>query len=90
MSWGEALRLTFILAVDPTSQVCAALAGWVHPLSFEGIALRDTYDLLHQVNAKKRPKPYPRPWDKPAKKHGAGSNLSLDEYQALRDRHQEN
>jgi hypothetical protein len=90
MSWGEALRLTFILAVDPTSQVCAALSEWRHPLSWEGIALRDLYDLQHQSKAKKKPKAYPRPWDKPPTKHGSGSTLTPDQYQALRDRHQDN
>jgi hypothetical protein len=90
MDWAEAWRLTLVLVADPTSQVCAALSHWQYPLSWEGIALRDLYDLQHTSKSKKRPKPYPRPWDKPPKKHGAGSNLSLDEYQALRDRHQEN
>ncbi len=66
MMWGEAWRLTGLLAVDPSSQVAAALSGWYHPIDRVDLTLRDLYDLTHAVGAagsKQKPKPYPRPWD---------------------------
>ena len=54
MDWAEAFRLTTILAGDPSSQVCAALAGWTYPLDWSGIALRDLYDLQHSSKSKKK------------------------------------
>lgn len=61
MSYGEAFRMTGLLAGDPGSQVGAALAEWAYPLSREAIALVDLYDLQHTSKAKRKPKPYPRP-----------------------------
>lgn len=67
MAWGEAIRLTKILAGDPSSQVAASIAGWTHAASRESLVLMDLFDLTHAANSDKkhRPKPYPRPW--PAK-----------------------
>jgi hypothetical protein len=91
MDWGEAWRLTLVLVADPTSQVCAAVSRWQHPLSWEGIALRDLYDLQHSSKAKRKPKPYPRPWDKPSKTYGGGVNaVPSDVYRAIRARQIEN
>jgi hypothetical protein len=89
MDWGEVYRLTLILASDPSSQVAAAFAGWRHPLSWESAALRDLYDLQHASKSKRRPKPYPRPWDR-SQKHGEGTRLSAEEFEAIRARHREN
>ncbi len=66
MTWGEAWRLTGLLAADPSSYVGAALSGWEQPVSHIDLRLRDLYDLTHLVAAvgsKRKPKPYPRPWD---------------------------
>lgn len=68
MRWGEALRLTAILATDTSSHVAAALNGWERPASMHELALLDLYDLTHMAawsqggGKGKRPKPYPRPW----------------------------
>lgn len=62
MSWGEALRLTEQLAVDPSARIGAALAGWANPVSREAMVLMDLYDLQHMSKASRKPKPYPRPW----------------------------
>lgn len=68
MRWGEALRLARMLAVDPTSQLGAALAGWDHPVSREALVLMDIFDLEHIVawaqggGKGAKPRPYPRPW----------------------------
>lgn len=86
MDWGEAWRLTFILAHDPSSQVAAAVAGWKHPVTRDDMVLRDLFDLTHRANSKRKPKPYPRPWDREKNTYGRGSALSLDEYRALRAR----
>lgn len=90
MDWGEAWRMALVLVADPTSQVCAAVSGWHHSLSWEGIALRDLYDLQHKSKAKnpRNVKSYPRPWDR--KPIGKGTALSADEYQAIRARHMDN
>ena len=63
------------LISNPTSSFHAAMAGWTHPLSFEGMAQLDMYDLLYQSWPRRgRFKPYKRPWpDKSTKKLG-GSN----------------
>lgn len=87
MSWGEAIRLAEVLAADPSSQMAAALAGWEHPVSREDITLRDLYDLQHMSKAKKRPKPYPRPWAKERRRLGAGTRLTPDELRAILDAH---
>jgi hypothetical protein len=64
MAWHETWDLTAELLRDPTSRVAAAVAEWTHPLSHEGMALRDLYDLLAHVNSgRNKPQPYPRPWD---------------------------
>lgn len=62
MSWGEAWRLTQELLSDVSSRAGAAVAGWAHPITREWALLADVYDLLAQVNSKRKPKPYPRPW----------------------------
>jgi len=64
MAWGEAWRLTGVLANDPSSHVAAALAGWDHPVTREWLLTADLYDAFIAANSKKgrKPKPYPRPW----------------------------
>ena len=91
MDWGEAFRLMAILANDPSSQICAAFAGWNYPLDWTGIAVRDLYDLEHAANSKrKKPKPYPRPWDREPKTYGKGTGLTPDEFRAIRARNMDN
>ena len=91
MDWGEMFRLTKILANDPSSQVCAALAGWNYPLDWAGITLRDLYDLQFASKSKrKKPKPYPRPWDREPKTYGKGTGLTPEQYRAIRARHMDN
>lgn len=71
MSWGEALRLTMCLADDPSTRIGAALAEWTHPATRELLTLMELFDLEHQVAWSQgggkggKPKPFPRPWDKP-------------------------
>lgn len=62
MTYGEAIRLTRVLLVDPSTAVSASMAGWTYPLSREALALLDLFDLQHASKSKRRPKPYPRPW----------------------------
>ena len=63
MSVGEAHRLALELMGDPASHVGAAMAGWDHPLSREGIAILDLWDLLLWSHPRKgNPKPHPRPY----------------------------
>ena len=61
MPWGEALRLTQILATDPSSQVSVALTGWAYGATHEALALMNLYDRFLDAHFKKAT-PYPRPW----------------------------
>jgi len=49
---------------EPSSRLQAAVAGWDHRVTREWIALVDLYDLQHASKSKRKPKPYPRPFDK--------------------------
>lgn len=58
----EAAHLISILVQQSDSWLCSALAKWKYPVTNEWTVLVNTYDLLAQINSKKKPKPYPRPW----------------------------
>mgnify|MGYP003638578450 FL=1 len=60
--WDEVVSLVVILHSDPTSWLQAAKAKWQHPISYEWTLAASTYDLLAQVNSRRKPKPFPRPW----------------------------
>jgi len=68
MGWGEAWRLTLVLARDPSSQVAAAVAGWPHPVTREWAVIADLFDLQHKVASQNKSKPLPRPWGKAGRK----------------------
>lgn len=79
MSWGEALRLTQVLAQDVSSAVGAALTGWDYPATREALVLMDLYDAFAQVNFQK-PKPYPRPWpERSTKRAKPDASLTQEE-----------
>lgn len=61
MGWGEAVRLTGQLALDPSSRVAVALLEWDAPRSVEWLLLADLYDAFGAANFKS-PKAYPRPF----------------------------
>lgn len=75
MPWGEAWRLTQILAGDSSSLVASTLAGWPHPFSQTDRILADLFDLQHRSKARKRPDPYPRPWAEGNRKRLGRSSL---------------
>jgi len=75
MGWGEACRMVDILCADPSSCVGAAVAGWDHPMSREGLVLMDLFDLQHFSKVEKAPDPYKRPWPDPNVKHRGRTNL---------------
>lgn len=84
MTWGEALRLTEVLAHDPSSMVCAAIAGWEHPFSWEAIILADVFDVQLAQASQKRPKPWPRPWLKRERRNlGRGTSMSIEQLEAV-------
>ena len=60
--WVEVVYLVAVLLRDPSSWLQVSKNGWHHPVSFEWATQAATYDLLAQVNSKRKPKPYPRPW----------------------------
>jgi len=81
--WNEVIYLVSVLLSDPTSWLQAAKAGWQHPIDYNWTIQAATYDLLAQVNSKRKPKPWPRPWsDKKAKRRGA--NYRKDAREILR------
>jgi hypothetical protein len=84
MTWGEAWRLVEILLADPSSHLGAAVAGWQYPVERGELTLRDLYDLQHRSKSKRKPKPYPRPWERKPIKIGAGTSLTVAEYEAIK------
>lgn len=61
--WDECWLLVTVLIRDPSSWVAVAVNKWHHPITYEWAVLAATHDLLAQVYSKRKPKPYPRPWD---------------------------
>lgn len=60
--WSEVISLVAVLLRDPTSWLQTAKNEWQHPISYDWTISAATYDLLAQVNSKRKPKPWPRPW----------------------------
>ena len=56
------MYLVAVLLRDPTSWLQTSVNKWDHPITMEWAVQVATYDLLAQVNSKRKPKPYPRPW----------------------------
>lgn len=65
--WEEVVYLTVILLGDPTSWLAAAKGKWSHPIDYNWTIAAATYDLLATVNSKRKPKPWPRPWEQTEK-----------------------
>jgi hypothetical protein len=86
VGWDEAWRLFTVLALDPSSQIAAALAGWQQPVSREDLTIRDLFDLQHKAQSSRRPKPYPRPWDKVERRKFGGPGVSISEFEAAKRR----
>lgn len=63
VSWLEAVFLVAILIRDTSSWLGSANAKWKFPASREWIVAAHQYDLTARVNSKKKPKPYPTPWE---------------------------
>jgi hypothetical protein len=62
LPWSEVVSLVSVLMSDPTSWLQTAKNDWQHPISYDWTIAAATYDLLAQVNSKRKPKPWPRPW----------------------------
>ena len=62
--WSEVVYLVAVLLRDPTSWLQTSVNKWDHPITYEWAVLVAQYDLHAQVNSKRKPKPYPRPWRK--------------------------
>lgn len=90
MTWGEAYRLARTLSADPSTALCAALAGWAHPVTREAMALMDLYDLQHTSKAKRRPRPYPRPWGEKTRRRLGGARLSPAQLRDVLDQQRDN
>jgi len=60
--WPEVVYLVSVLIRDPSSWLQTSINNWHHPISYEWAALAAQYDLHAQVNSKRKPKLYPRPW----------------------------
>lgn len=71
---------------DPSSWLQASIAGWDFPVTREWIVGAHTYDLLHAVNSKKTPKPYPTPWPNENTKRLGRSNRPTNEVLAQLER----
>jgi hypothetical protein len=84
----RAWRLTQQLALDPSSHVYAALAGWAYPMSREALTTADLFDLFAMANAapNRKPTPYPRPWTAEVQARKQLPTMSVAQYRALRAR----
>jgi len=71
--WVEVVYLVAVLLRDPTSWLQVSVNGWHHPVSYEWAAMVAQYDLHAQVNSKRKPKPYPRPWSNTNQAGGKGT-----------------
>lgn len=71
--WVEVVYLVAVLLRDPTSWLQVSVNGWHHPVSYEWAAMVAQYDLHAQVNSKRKPKPYPRPWANTNQAGGRGT-----------------
>ena len=60
--WLEVCALVGMLMTDPTSWLQVTKNKWSHPIDYNWTIQAATYDLLAQVNSKRKPKPWPRPW----------------------------
>lgn len=76
MTFGEAIRLTRILLNDPSSHVCSSVERWSHALPWEAIILSDLVDIQVAKASKRKPKPYPRPWNVRAKTMGTAMSIA--------------
>ena len=61
--WEEVIYLVAVTMSDPTSWLQASKHNWSHPIDYNWTLAAATYDLLATVNSKKKPKPWPRPWN---------------------------
>lgn len=86
MSYGEAVRLTGMLASDPSSRVAVELLQWDGPRSVEWLLLADLYDAFGAASFKSA-KPYPRPFIDPQQRRVGKTKLTRAEVIAVLNRH---
>lgn len=84
MDWAEAYRLMAELCRDPASHVFVALTGWQRPTTDAALVLADLFDMQKSSKSKRRPKPYPRPWDKPRVQHGGDHAVTVEEWKRMK------
>lgn len=82
MGWGEAVRLTTMLARDPSSRVAGAVMEWEAPRSPEWLLLADLYDAFGVANFKSH-KRYPRPFLDPGERRVGKTALTRAEVIAV-------
>ena len=80
MSISDAAGHVGLLLRDHSSQTGAAVNGWLYPATKGDLVAMDHYDAFMKAHYK-RPKPYPRPWDKPTR--FGGTKLPRDQVIAL-------
>lgn len=85
IAWDEADRLVERLLVDPTSHLAASLMGWAYPVSRADLTMRELFDLQHRSKSKRKPQPFPRPWDLPPKRLGVGTSMTVAAYEAIKE-----
>lgn len=83
MSWGEAIRLTEILLVDPSSMLAAVREQWKYPVTRAEAVLMDLYDLEHRVNSRTKPQPYQRPWETRQKRQRGKTDMTRQQVVAV-------
>jgi hypothetical protein len=72
------------LAREPSSHVAVALMGWSRPTTHAALVLADLFDLQHRSKSKRKPKPYPRAWDKAPVIHGTRA-ITVAEWKRMKE-----
>ena len=75
ITWRETVQLVTILLRDPSSWLQASARNWKHPASYEWTMLASIFDAQVMANSKKKPKPFPRPWQNTANRTGGKTRL---------------
>lgn len=64
---------------NPESWLQAAHNKWAYPVGRDYMIAAETYDLIAQVNSRRKPKPIPRPWPDANKKTIGSTTRSREE-----------
>lgn len=85
MTWGEAWRLTLVLAGDASSQLGASLAGLSRPVTFADQALVVLANNYVEMHTQRLPRltAMPDPQQAAPVRHGAGTAVPVEDFRRI-------